>query len=89
MQSKDIEVKIKVPKDWLSISELDICSMFGGRIRDTVKTELIKEATENILKKLELPKIKITAQEIKDRMLTILAEKALADKNDDGGGLFL
>ena len=72
-----IEVLLRVPKDWLEINELDIFSMFGGHIRDRVKDKLLEEATAKIMKKIKLPKIKITPAEIKNRMITIMAEKAL------------
>ena len=78
--TETIEVLLKVPKDWLSTNDLDILSMFTGRIRDRVKNRLLDEATEKIMKKINLPKINISPKEIKDRMLTILAEKALEEK---------
>ncbi len=77
---KDIEVSIKVPKGWLSTNDLDFLSLFTGRIKDRVKDKLLDEATAKIMKQIDLPKIKVSPEEIKDRMLTILAEKALEEK---------
>lgn len=82
MQEEKIEVLIKVPKDWLETNELDILSMFGGRIRDKVKDKILDSAMEKIMKKIKLPNIKITPAEIKNRMLTILAERALENRNE-------
>ena len=79
----DIEVLLKVPKDWLSTNELDIFSIFGGHIKDRVKDRLLEEATSKIMKEITLPDIKITPEEIKSRMLTIMAEKALETKGGD------
>ena len=75
MNKKDIEVKIKVPLNWLRMNELAFLGTLGRGVRGKVSDRVIDGAVEKILKEIAIPKI--DPKEIKDKMLTILAERAL------------
>lgn len=75
---KQIEILIKLPHDYFfQKSELDFLATFGGTFRDSFQRKLMDGAVEQALKEVHIPKIEIDPKEIKDRMLTILAERAL------------
>lgn len=52
----------------------------SGTIREQAQRALVEAFTKQLLKKTKVPTIKITAKELKNRMLTILAEKALEEQ---------
>ena len=79
MSDKKIKIYLEVPEKWF-----DLDSPIPLRletIRDAVGRELIDKAVEEILGKTELPIITISEAEIKNRMLDILAKRAL-EKNE-------
>jgi len=83
---KFIEVKIKIPKDWIdddgiSDNRLKLLSLLAGRTQERMKRDVFAGAVEKIIEKTKLPKVKITKEEVKDRMLDIMAQRAL-DGND-------
>ena len=81
-QKKDIEILIKVPRGWLSENELDFLTMLGRGLRGKIADRVTEGAVEKILEQIDLPKIIVTKEEIKSRMLDILAERALENKNE-------
>lgn len=72
---KYIQVLIKVPSRWVDFESP------SGLISYTIKQELTKLLEKEVISKvmcdIELPKIKYTKEEIKNKMLHILAERAL------------
>ena len=81
-KSKDIEVKIKVPIDYLTRNQLDVMQNILGLSQTKVRNDVFSRAVDKIMKEIKIPKIKINKDEVKDRMLTIMAERAL-DGDDE------
>ncbi len=79
MSKKDIEVLIKVPRDWLTTDDVDILQALTGRTKARVSDEVMDAAVKKIIESIELPKIEINSKEVKDRMLDIMARRALDD----------
>lgn len=75
---KKIRILIKVPENWIDI---DSPTLFAGRsIYDMAVKEVKQAVVEQYLKEITLPKVRISAEELKDRMIQILAERALEDE---------
>lgn len=75
---KKIEILIKLPTNYfMKKDELDILSSFTGRFQDSFQERILAGAVEKALKKVEFPEIKISKEEVKEKMLEILAERAL------------
>ncbi len=81
-KSKDIEVKFKVPIDYLTRNQLDVMQNILGLSQTKVRNDVFSRAVDKIMKEIKIPKIKINKDEVKDRMLTIMAERAL-DGDDE------
>jgi len=78
---KYIQVLVKVPSKWVDFeSPLGFTqSVIKGKL-----TRLLEEkVVEKVLKEMKMPKIKIIKEEVKSRMLDILAERALANKESE------
>lgn len=75
---KKIKVMMEIPENWVDVDDplFGMASMLGDRF----EKRLLDRAVEEAVKKLTLPVIEINPEEIKDRMLTIMAERALEDK---------
>jgi len=76
---KTIKLYIEIPKDWARIDE-HTASDISAMLMDTrmlIESKLEDKLLEKAVAQMKVPKIEITEQEIKDRMLDILAKKAL------------
>ncbi len=80
--SKTIKIWFELPTNILELDELSFLDALAGRGRDSLLRAIQTKVTDDLISKLKIPKIKITPEEIKDRMLTILAERALENKNE-------
>jgi hypothetical protein len=78
-----IEVLIKVPKNWLDLDQLDLLTTLGGSIRHRVSDAILEKATKEIVSKIKLPKFKINVNDVKNKMLSILAQKALEQRSHE------
>lgn len=75
---KELEILIKLPSDYfMNKNELDLLSTFSGTFRDSFQERLVTGAVEKALKEIKLPEITISKEEVKEKMLKILAERAL------------
>lgn len=68
---KSIEVLIKLPGDWLDTKYLDNISWMTQSVRDEVRRQLVRAVTEQV----QIPQILITPDELKERVLQIMAEE--------------
>lgn len=78
-----IEVLVRIPRqEWFNNDELS--GMLW--LRDNIKQDITRAVRDIIVEKkageIALPDIKISPEEVKDKMLSILAERAL-EKEDD------
>jgi hypothetical protein len=75
--TKTIEVLLRIPEDWVNPDD----PFFGLATfaRDKFERVLFDAAVEQALPKLKLPKITITKEEVKERMIEILAERSLEE----------
>ena len=80
MKSQYIKVLIKVPRKWVDFDSPT--GMIGYTTKQLFERMLTKKIEEKVLNEMKLPEIKITAEEVKDRMLSIMAHRAL-DKNHE------
>lgn len=72
---KNIKVFLEIPEDYIDIESPIL--WVGRSVKDSVESKLKDAFVEQYLTKITLPEIKISPEEIKDRMLQILAERAL------------
>jgi hypothetical protein len=78
---KNIQIIIELPTDYFfSLDELSQLCSYSGTFRDAFLRKLLDKSVEKALKETVLPKIKIDPKEVKDKMLTILAERALQNE---------
>jgi hypothetical protein len=77
---KTIRVLIEIPEKWVDFESP--LGFITGSIRQMVERQVKDAIIEQCLSQMEIPEITVTAAEVKDRMLTILAERAL----DEYGG---
>lgn len=75
---KELKVYISIPEDWIDSESPTMWA--ATTIRDMAKEEIKKAVIEQYITKITLPKIEIKAEEVKDRMLTLLAERALEER---------
>ena len=74
-----MKVQIELPNGWLdSDHSADLTWMFKT-VKQEVERQVKEKAIEAIMKDLVIPKITIDPKEIKDRMLTLLAKRALEE----------
>ena len=82
--SNQIEILIKLPADYfMDKTEFDFLSSFAGKFKDSFQRKLLEGAVEKALKYIELPESEVTQQEVKEKMIEILAERALEGVKDD------
>jgi hypothetical protein len=77
---KTIRVLIEIPEKWVDFESP--LGFITGSIRQMVERQVKDAIVEQYIAQMEIPEITVTAEEVKDRMLTILAERAL----DEYGG---
>ncbi len=75
MTDKKIKILFEVPSKWVDYEDplFGLGSFFSQRLEPMLRDAVVDKAVSQ----MEIPDIKITKEEIKDRMLTILAERAL------------
>lgn len=77
---KTIKVLIEIPTNWFDYeSPLGLASI---SIRDRLDRLLEEKVVEKAVKKMDISSIKVTKKEIKERILDILARRALETKED-------
>lgn len=72
---ENIKVMIEIPSNWIDVESPIL--WVGRSVKDSVESKLKDAFVEQYLTNITLPEIKISPEEIKDRMLQILAERAL------------
>jgi hypothetical protein len=77
MTNKTIKISFEIPSKILEMDYLDGYRFLGDILEETLRAEIKKTVIEKILPSIEIPKIEITASEVKDRMLEIKAREAL------------
>jgi len=82
-KTKTMRVLIEMPSNWWDFDSPTGLASF--HIKQMVERQLKDALVEQYLAKVELPAIRITAAEIKDRMLTLLAERVLEERGDHVG----
>lgn len=77
--NKQIRILFKIPEDWVDYEDpvFGLGSLLHSRLEPMLKEAVVEKAVSQ----MKMPEIKITPEEVKDRMLTILAERAL-EKDD-------
>lgn len=78
MKTIKYKILVEVPENWIDTDAPQI--IFSSAIRGEVERLIQEEIEKNILPTLKLPQVKISKEEVKDRMLQILAEKALEER---------
>lgn len=73
-----MKVYFEIKDDWIDYESPT--AFVSVSIRQMAQQALTDAFIEQLIKKQKLPKIKVTTKEIKDRMITLLAEKALEQK---------
>ncbi len=76
-----MKVIIELPDNWLNTDLTGNIDWITRTVKDTVQHEIKEKVVEQVLSQTELPKIVITPEEVKDRMVTILAERALEERS--------
>jgi len=77
--NKPIRIMFEFPRKWIDYDSplLGLGSFLGERLDLLLKEKVV----EKLMSEMELPDIQISKEEVKDRMLTILAERALEKDN--------
>jgi hypothetical protein len=70
-----IKIYIELPSNVLDIDQLDLNSHFN--LRELIKAKLEHAICEQYLSEITMPEIKVDETEVKDRIITLLAKKAL------------
>jgi len=74
-RDKKIKILFEIPSKWVDYEDplFGLGSFFSQRLEPMLRDAVVEKA----ISQMEIPEIEITKEEIKDRMLTILAERAL------------
>ena len=74
---KKIRILIEIPEKWVDYEDpvFGLGSFVSDRFEVLLKDAIVQQA----LKKIQLPTIKIASKEVKDKILTILAERVLEE----------
>lgn len=70
-----MKIYIELPDNIFDIDQADLASQLN--LRRIVETKLEEAICDHYVKNLELPKIEISEAEVKDRIITLMARKAL------------
>lgn len=72
---KKLKILFEVPEKWVDYESplFGFGSILGQRLDRALRDQVVQKLTDQMI----LPEIRISSKEIKDRMLTILAERAL------------
>lgn len=77
---KTIKVYLEIPEKLIDIDSPFLS--FSANMREAVYKILKTAIVEQYLNKIKIPEIEITKEEIKDQMMTILAERALEGRGE-------
>lgn len=76
-----MKIQIELKENWLSESQANDMGFLLGQVRERFERDVFDKAVEKAVKGLKIPKIKISAKEIKNKVLELLAEKVIEDRN--------
>ena len=80
MKEKTIKVLIEIPSKWVDFeSPLGLAAF---TIRERLDLLLKEKVIDKAVSQMEIPKIQITPEEVKNRMLDILAKRALENREE-------
>ena len=77
-----MKVVIELPDNWINEDMTGNLDFMFRTVKQEVAKQVKDRVVEEVLKNTPLPEITITGAEIKDRMITILAERALQKNNE-------
>lgn len=72
-----MKLQIELPKKWLTERDLDDLGWMIKTVKPWFRSAIEDRVIDKLLEDVEIPKVEITPEEIKDRMIQILAERAL------------
>lgn len=75
-----MKVIIELPNNWLDTDLTGNLDWMTKTVKQEVARQVERALVTYVLKETKMPKIEIKPEEVKDRMLTILAERALEDR---------
>jgi len=81
MREKKIRIMVEIPEDWVDPESPSFYVSYA--VREEVDRQITKLLEKEYISKVRIPTPKITEAEVKDRMLTILAKRALESNNHD------
>ncbi len=82
--TKDIEILIKIPGEWIDVNSptLMLPGYIDQYLRPMLRSQVVNEVAERIAENV-VHEIKVSPEEVKDRVLTLLAKRALERKSDE------
>lgn len=75
-----MKIQFEFPENWLDDFQLDQFSFLSSTLKDNLRALLREAIVEKAMAQTEVPKIEVSAAEVKERMLLLLAERALEDR---------
>ena len=75
-KAKTIDVLVKIPADWVQINGPEVT--IGQDIAFRIDGLVISALATQFIKQIDLPALTITPDEVKDRVIDILAERSIA-----------
>lgn len=79
MSKKKVRILIEMPEKWVDLESP--WGIVSNSVRQMVERNVIDVLVTEYVARQKLPKIKITVKEIKEKMLELMAKKALEDNN--------
>lgn len=79
-QEKTIKILVEMPSKWVDFESPMGLAMYS--LKDKLTRLLEEKVIDKAVSKMKIPKITVTPEEIKDKMLDILARKALENKDE-------
>ena len=79
MKKNKIRVLIEIPTKWIDTKSIVPMAYFGESMAKAIQSLVEEKLTDRMLAKIEMPKIKVNKKEVKEKMLEILAERALEE----------
>lgn len=72
-----MKIQIEIPNDWLDEEKLNSLKFVTRTCREEIHKILLEKLTEQALKELEMPKIEITREELKEAVLNRKVDEIL------------
>ena len=85
IMAKDIEILIKYPDTFLTENDLSGLGMLGRAFRDSIEEIVKREVVQKIIAEIETPKIEINKEELKQKVISLMAEKIIENSNNEYG----